>query len=64
MPNCPLSLNFRPICLPKDIEILVEVDEKSRSSAKLFVDGAQIKDLPQGKKIRIKKSEEETLCKQ
>ena len=39
---CPLSIKFRPIVLPKDSELLIKINEGSRSSGLLFADGENI----------------------
>jgi NAD kinase len=52
VPISPLSLNFRPIILPSTAELLIEVDEESRSPAQVYADGELIfSGLKGGKKL-------------
>lgn len=63
VPISPLSLNFRPIILPSNAELIVEVDEESRSPAQVFADGELIfSGLTGGKQIELKSSELTSKC--
>ena len=39
VPNCPLSLKFRPICIPLTNKLVVQVEDESRAAAVLGIDG-------------------------
>ncbi|PLW24267.1 hypothetical protein PCASD_09277 [Puccinia coronata f. sp. avenae] len=55
-PICPRSLSFRPLVLPADLHVQLELDPKSRSTAELRVDGIGIKTIHPGESIEIRRS--------
>ena len=61
-PICPLSMKFRPICLPASTRIFIEMDQYCRSNrAEIYVD-EQVESsfIEQGQWLRIKMSKFKT----
>jgi NAD+ kinase len=55
-PICPFTLTHRPLVLPAEESIKVEVDEKQRGTVFLTIDGQLTRKLKPGDKIFIKKA--------
>ena len=61
-PICPLSMKFRPLCLPASTTIFLEIDKSSRSeSVDMFVDeNSQQWQLKKDQLLRIRMSKFKT----
>jgi len=55
-PICPFTLSHRPMVLPADETLLVEVEKEQRSGVLLTVDGQVTEKLKNGDRIYIKKA--------
>ena len=55
-PICPFTLSNRPIVLPADETVLVEVEEEQRSGVLLTVDGQVTEKLKSGDKVFLRKA--------
>jgi NAD+ kinase len=55
-PICPFTLSNRPIVLPADETVLVEVEEEQRSGVLLTVDGQVTEKLKSGDRVFLKKA--------
>jgi NAD+ kinase len=60
-PICPFTLSNRPIVLPSNEEITVEMEREQRSGASLTMDGQVIEELRAGDRIIIRRAEEDAL---
>ncbi|KAJ2687699.1 NADH kinase pos5 [Coemansia sp. RSA 1285] len=61
-PVCPRSLSFRPLMLPPDAVVRLQVHRLSRGRAAAFVDGRDCGELRQGECIEIRRSPFPLLC--
>ncbi|KAJ2654443.1 NADH kinase pos5 [Coemansia sp. RSA 1200] len=61
-PVCPRSLSFRPLMLPPDSVVRLQVHRLSRGRAAAFVDGRDCGELHQGECIEIRRSPFPLLC--
>ncbi|KAI9593239.1 ATP-NAD kinase-like domain-containing protein [Syncephalis fuscata] len=61
-PVCPLSLSFRPVLLPADSNVQIQVSTFNRGQAELTVDGRVLCLLPVGSYVQIKQSSFPMLC--
>ncbi|RKP08938.1 ATP-NAD kinase, partial [Thamnocephalis sphaerospora] len=55
-PVCPQSLSFRPVLLPSDVVVRLQVGASSRGLAELTIDGREICLLGVGGTVEIRKS--------
>ena len=55
-PICPLTFSDRPLVLPADETVLVEVEQEQRSDVLLTVDGQLTEKLKSGDRIYLKKA--------
>jgi len=56
VPVCPLSMSFRPICLPNSTVINIRIAEKSRALGTVTCDGFCSFELGKDEVLEIKKS--------
>lgn len=52
-PICPRSLSFRPVLLPSDANVQLQVSERSRAAAQLSVDGREVQALEPGQYLQV-----------
>ncbi|MDR1466050.1 MAG: NAD(+)/NADH kinase [Treponema sp.] len=60
-PICPFTLSNRPIVLPSDDEIVIEVEREQRSGVLLTMDGQTTETLQAGDRIIVRRAEEDAL---
>lgn len=56
VPICPLSLSFRPLCLPNSTVVRIRLSDKSRSKGVITCDGFRSYELDFGDEIEIRMS--------
>lgn len=56
VPVCPLSMSFRPICLPNTSVISIRIADKSRALGTVTCDGFCSFELGKDEKLEIRKS--------
>ncbi|KAI8455438.1 ATP-NAD kinase-like domain-containing protein [Phakopsora pachyrhizi] len=56
-PICPRSLSFRPLILPSDVTLKLNLDPRSESPAELNLDGISIATIKPGESIEVKRSD-------
>ena len=56
-PICPQSLSFRPILLPSNAKLRIQMSKSSRNTADISVDGQHFCKLEKGEYIEIQRSD-------
>ncbi|MDR0784436.1 MAG: NAD(+)/NADH kinase [Treponema sp.] len=60
-PICPFTLSNRPIVLPSDDEIVIEVEREQRSGASLTMDGQTTETLQADDRVVVRRAKEDAL---
>jgi NAD+ kinase len=60
-PICPFTLSSRPLVLPSNDEIVIEVEREQRSGVSLTMDGQTTEQLQPGDRIVIHRAKEDAL---
>ncbi|KAJ2611436.1 NADH kinase pos5 [Coemansia sp. RSA 1365] len=61
-PVCPRSLSFRPLMLPSNSVVKLQVHRESRGRATAYIDGRDCGELLQGEYIEIRQSPHPLMC--